>query len=201
MLTPADRTRVLSRRQADASGWMSLVWESISDPRRPPRALHELPVCRSAKPCTAATWNGRLDGAGATKPPASGSAYPRLTARAASPHELEAGGASVSSTSTSSELKTGTRTRNGRRHADIAGERRRSTRSLTNSPASSARATPPKPGRCYASSSLSCASTAAAKSCPPTASPHPRFARRTVQWAILDSNQGPLPYQRSALTN
>ena len=26
-------------------------------------------------------------------------------------------------------------------------------------------------------------------------------ATRTRQWAILDSNQGPLPYQRSALTD
>ena len=29
----------------------------------------------------------------------------------------------------------------------------------------------------------------------------PGFAHRQVQWAILDSNQGPLPYQRSALTD
>lgn len=28
-----------------------------------------------------------------------------------------------------------------------------------------------------------------------------RLLSRILRWAILDSNQGPLPYQRSALTN
>jgi hypothetical protein len=28
-----------------------------------------------------------------------------------------------------------------------------------------------------------------------------KVARAEIEWAILDSNQGPLPYQRSALTN
>jgi len=65
----------------------------------------------------------------------------------------------------------------------------------------SAKATPNTPRRSCASSSKSCASTPAPRSCPPTASPRPWFARRPVQWAILDSNQGPLPYQRSALTD
>ena len=64
---------------------------------------------------------------------------------------------------------------------------------------SSRRATPTKPKHYCASSSPSYASTAATRSCPPTAS-RTRFAQCTEQWAILDSNQGPLPYQRSALT-
>ena len=61
--------------------------------------------------------------------------------------------------------------------------RRHSTRSPTSSPTSSPTATPTKPRRCYASSSPTCTSTAATKSCPPTASAHPWFAHRQVQWS------------------
>jgi hypothetical protein len=40
--------------------------------------------------------------------------------------------------------------------------------------------------RCYVSSSPTCASTATKKSCPPTASAHPWFAHRQVQWNLPD---------------
>jgi hypothetical protein len=44
------------------------------------------------------------------------------------------------------------------------------------------------------------AEQASTRSSPPTAS-HQRFAQCTEQWAIQDSNLGPPPYQRGALTN
>lgn len=55
--------------------------------------------------------------------------------------------------------------------------------SLTNSAASSTWATPTRQRRCYESSSPTCASTAGRKSCPSTASAHPWFAHRQVQWS------------------
>ena len=61
--------------------------------------------------------------------------------------------------------------------------RRHSTPSLTSSITSSNTASPTKPRHCCASSSPSCASTAATRSCPPTASAHPWFAHRQVQWS------------------
>jgi hypothetical protein len=57
------------------------------------------------------------------------------------------------------------------------------TQSPTSSPTSSPTATPTRPRRCCASSSPTCASTAAAKSCPPTGSARPWFAHRQVQWS------------------
>jgi hypothetical protein len=49
-------------------------------------------------------------------------------------------------------------------------------------------ATPTKPKHCCASSSPSYASTAATRSCPPTASAHPWFAHRQVQWSYPGAN-------------
>jgi hypothetical protein len=63
-----------------------------------------------------------------------------------------------------------------------------STPSPISSAKSSRRATPTKPKPCCASSSPSCASTAATRSCPPTASAHPWFAHRQVQWSQPGSN-------------
>jgi site-specific DNA recombinase len=59
----------------------------------------------------------------------------------------------------------------------------RSMLSPTISAKSSRRATPTKLERCCASSLPSYASTAATRSCPPTASAHPWFAHRQVQWS------------------
>jgi site-specific DNA recombinase len=67
--------------------------------------------------------------------------------------------------------------------------RRPCTPSLTSSITSSPTASPSKPRPCSQSSSPTCASTAGRKSCPPTASAHPRFARRQVQWSQPTSSR------------
>jgi site-specific DNA recombinase len=58
------------------------------------------------------------------------------------------------------------------------------TPSPTNSITSSPTVSPSKPRRYSESSSPTCASTAARKSCPPTASALPWFAHRQVQWTL-----------------
>ncbi len=67
----------------------------------------------------------------------------------------------------------------------------RSMLSPINSAESSRRVTPTEPKHYCASSSPSYASTAATRSCPPTASAHPWFAHRQVQWSQPGSNRRP----------
>ena len=71
--------------------------------------------------------------------------------------------------------------------------------SPTNSKTWSAPATPSRQRRSSVCSSKTSASTAAARSCRPTASSRTRFAHCQVQWARLGSNQRPLACEASAL--
>ncbi len=76
--------------------------------------------------------------------------------------------------------------------------RRHSKPSLTSSITSSPTASLSKPRRYSESSSPTCASTAARKSCPPIASAHPWFARRQVQRSQPKSRRTGLRGSRAA---